>query len=179
MLTLIHRYAKNTRKGKKSYVTRDVQSGWVAADVKPLRDYSQSLPDLAVQYSKGERCNYSLSIHLVLGTQNYSKVISPEILNRLYEVFKSTCKKWNTKLTDLSGELDYVRLAIDFPPNVEIGKLVDNLKVVSSKVICKEFAAIINESHCESGLWAGAYFVASCGGVTDEQVKSYVERQRS
>jgi putative transposase len=181
MLTLIHRHTKNIRKGKKSIAISDVQSGWVVADVKPLRGYSPSLslPDLAVQYNKGDRCTYSLSVHLVLVTQDCSKVISPDILNRLHKVFTSICKKWNTNLTDLSGELDYVRLVIDFPPNVEISKLVDNLKAVSSKVICKEFATIINETNCKSGLWAGAYFVASCGGVTADQVKSYVEQQRS
>jgi putative transposase len=26
--------------------------------------------------------------------------------------------------------------------------------------------------------WTGAYFVASCGGVTVEQLKQYVENQR-
>jgi putative transposase len=179
MLTLIHRHTKNTHKGKKSHSIRDVQSGWVVADVKPLRGYSPSLPDLAVQYSKGDRYTYSLNIHLVLVTQDCSKVISPEILNLLQEVFKRTCKKWNTNLIGLSGEPDYVRLVIDFPPNVEISKLVDNLKAVSSKVICKEFASITSKANGKSVLWASNCFVASCGGVTAEQVKSYVEQQRS
>jgi putative transposase len=179
MLTLIHRHVKNTRKGENSAATLDVQSDWAMDEVKPLRGYSPSGSDLAVQYRKGDRCTYSLSIHVVLVIKDCSKVINQEILNRLYRVFKNTCKKWNTSLTSLSGELDYVRLVIDFPPNVEIGKLIDNLKAVSSKVICKEFSSIINETNCSSGLWAGAYFVVSCDGVTTDQVKSYVERQRS
>jgi putative transposase len=126
--------------------------------MRHLRHYKEN--------SKGEMYTDSLNIHLVLVTQDRSKVISPDILNRLQEVFKSTCKKWNTNLISLSGESAHVRLVIDFPPNVEIGKLVDNLKAVSSKVICKEFATIINETNCKSGLWEGGYFVDSCGRVT-------------
>nr|WP_307731580.1 transposase [Microseira wollei] len=38
-------------------------------------------------------------------------------------------------LTDFNGESDHVHLIIDFPPDVEISKLVNNLKTVSSRLI--------------------------------------------
>jgi putative transposase len=129
-----------------------------------------------VQYNKGYRCVYSLNIHLVLVTKYRRKVINQEILNRLHEIFTSTCEKWNTKLTDFNGESDHVHLVIDFPPDVEISKLVNNLKTVSSRLIRKEFATVVNQYH-KPVFWTGAYFVASCGGVTIEQVKRYVENQ--
>jgi putative transposase len=129
-----------------------------------------------VQYNKGYRCVYSLNIHLVLVTKYRRKVINQEILNRLHEIFTSTCEKWHTKLTDFNGEADHVHLVIDFPPDVEISKLVNNLKTVSSRLIRKEFATVVNQYN-KPAFWTGAYFVASCGGVTIEQVKRYVENQ--
>jgi putative transposase len=81
------------------------------------------------------------------------------------------------KLTDFNGEPDHVHLVIDFPPDVEISKLVNNLKTVSSRLIRKEFADIVNRIYSKPVFWTGAYFVASCGGVTIDQVRKYVENQ--
>ena len=147
----------------------------------------------AMSYNKGYRCVYSLNIHLVLVTKYRKKVINQEILKRLHEILASTCEKWSSKLTDFNGEPDHVHLVIDFPPDVEISKLVNNLKTVSSRLIRKEFADVVNriyrsdarpsgsptrKAHQDKPVfWTGAYFVASCGGVTVDQVRKYVENQ--
>jgi Transposase IS200 like len=60
---------------------------------------------------------------------------------------------------------------------VEISKLVNNLKTVSSRLIRKEFADVVNRVYSKPVFWTGVYFVASCGGVTVEQVRKYVENQ--
>jgi putative transposase len=113
----------------------------------------------------------------VLVTKYRKKVIDKAILQRLQEIFASTCEKWGSKLTDFNGESDHVHLVIDFPPDVEISKLVNNLKTVSSRLIRKEFADVVNRIYSKPVFWTGAYFVASCGGVTVDQVKKYVENQ--
>jgi putative transposase len=130
-----------------------------------------------MSYNKGYRCVYLLNIHLVLVTKYRRKIINQAILARLKEILGSTCDKWGSKLTDFNGEPDHVHLIIDFPPDVEISKLVNNLKTVSSRLIRKEFAQSINQVYSKPVFWTGAYFVASCGGVTIEQVKKYVENQ--
>jgi putative transposase len=55
--------------------------------------------------------------------------------------------------------------------------LVNNLKTISSLLIRKKFADIVNLIHSKPAFWTGAYFVASCGGVTVEEVRKYVENQ--
>jgi putative transposase len=130
-----------------------------------------------MSYNKGYRCLYSLNIHLVLVTKYRRKVINQEILQRLHEILVSTCTKWSSTLTDFNDEADHVHLVIDFPPDVEISKLVNNLKTVSSRLIRKEFAAQINLVYSKPVFWTGAYFVATCGGVTIEQIKQYVANQ--
>ncbi|GET38401.1 IS200/IS605 family transposase [Microseira wollei] len=130
-----------------------------------------------MQCNKGYRCVYSLNIHLVLVTKYRRKVINQEILLRLHEILAGTCEKWNRKLTDFNGESDHVHLVIDFPPDVEISKLVNNLKTVSSRLIRKEFTDVVSLIYSKPVFWTGAYFVASCGGVTLDQVRKYVENQ--
>jgi putative transposase len=128
---------------------------------------------------KGYRNVYDLNIHLVLVTKYRKKVIDRAMLTRLHEIFDSTCQKWRTTLTDFNGEGNHVHLLISYPPDVEVSKLVNNLKTVSSRLIRKEFADEINAVYKKAVFWSGAYFVASCGGVTVDQLKAYVEKQDS
>jgi putative transposase len=126
---------------------------------------------------RGFRNVYDLNIHLVLVTKYRKKVIHKAILSRLHEIFEATCQKWRCELLEFNGEPDHVHLLINFPPDVEVSKLVNNLKTVSSRLIRKDFLEQLNSVYSKPVFWSGAYFVASCGGVTIEQLKSYVEQQ--
>ncbi|NJM74760.1 MAG: IS200/IS605 family transposase [Acaryochloridaceae cyanobacterium RU_4_10] len=128
---------------------------------------------------RGFRNVYDLNIHLVLVTKYRKKVISKAMLNRLSEIFESTCHKWRCELVEFNGEPDHVHLLINFPPDVEVSKLVNNLKTVSSRLIRKDFSQELAQVYSKPVFWSGAYFVASCGGVTVEQLKTYVEQQHS
>ncbi|PSP36294.1 MAG: IS200/IS605 family transposase [Cyanobacteria bacterium QS_8_48_54] len=63
-------------------------------------------------------------------------------------------------------------------PHIQLSKLIANLKTVSSRLIRKEFRSEVNRYYRESVFWTGAYFVASCGGVTVDELKRYVDNQR-
>ncbi len=128
---------------------------------------------------KGYRSVYDLNIHLVLVTKHRRKVINKAMLNRLREIFASTCEKWNCNLVHFDGEPDHVHLLIEFPPDVAISKLVNNLKTVSSRLIRRDYPGRISQFYQKSAFWTGAYFVASSGGVTLEQLKTYVEYQNT
>jgi len=78
-----------------------------------------------------------------------------------------------------NGESDHVHLLVSYPPDVAISKLVNNLKTVSSRLIRKEFSEYVNSFYQKPVFWTGAYFVASTGGATLEQIKAYVESQQS
>jgi putative transposase len=132
-----------------------------------------------MSYNISHRAVYSLNIHLVLVTKYRRKVINQSMLNRLKDILESTCAKWKSKVTEFNGESDHVHLVISYPPDVEVSKLVNSLKTVSSRLIRKEFHEHVNQFYNKPVFWTGAYFVASCGGVTLEQLKSYVEKQSS
>jgi putative transposase len=70
-------------------------------------------------------------------------------------------------------------LLIRYHPQVELSKFVANLKTVSSRLIRKDFAEYLSRYCRKPVFWTGSYFVASCGGVTVEQSKRYVEDQSS
>lgn len=63
---------------------------------------------------------------------------------------------------------------------MQLSKFVNNLKTVSSIYIRKEFVAEVQQFYRTAPVfWHSAYFIASCGGVTVEQLKRYVQEQDS
>ncbi|WP_428977190.1 IS200/IS605 family transposase [Microcystis aeruginosa] len=106
--------------------------------------------------------------------------INNEILARLKEIFVSTLTKWDSTLLDFKGKSDYVHRIIDDKPDIALSKLIANLKTVSSRLIRQEFPDLAAKYFDNKPyFWTGGYFVASCGGVTVEQLKKYVENQNS
>ena len=41
----------------------------------------------------------------------------------------------------------------------------------------RKFESIVNDAYRKRVFWTGAYFVASCGGVTIDVLKRYVQAQ--
>jgi putative transposase len=130
-----------------------------------------------VSYTKGNRSVYSLNIHLVFVTKYRRKVINATLLSRLGEIFVDPCLLWRCTLTEFNGESDHVHLLISFPPDVQVSTLVGNLKTVSSRLIRKDFYEHISRFYSKPVFWSGSYFVASCGGVTIDHLRKYVEDQ--
>lgn len=122
---------------------------------------------------------YQLSIHLVLVTKYRRKVINALMLERLREIFISTCLKWDCELTEFNGEQDHVHMLLDINPKVCISTFVNNLKTVSSRLIRKEFPEQVNHYYYKDVFWKIGYFVSSTGGANIETVKRYIENQDS
>ena len=127
-------------------------------------------------YNLSSGACFSLQMHLVLVTKYRRKVITVEVLERLKEIFNATCLKWESRVVEFNGEADHVHLLIEYNPKVQLSKFVNNLKTVSSRLIRKEFESQLKPIYSKPVFWSGAYFVSSCGSVTVEQLKKYVQR---
>ena len=135
---------------------------------------------MSTNYNKSFRSVYKLTAHVVLVTKYRKKAISGEVLIRLKEIFTDTLIKWECNLVEFNGELDHVHLLIDYKPHISLSKLIANLKTVSSRLIRRDFPELATKYfYNKPYFWTGAYFVASCGGVTVNQLKKYVENQKT
>ncbi|HLP87083.1 MAG TPA: IS200/IS605 family transposase [Nostocaceae cyanobacterium] len=129
-------------------------------------------------YNHGFRSVYRLNAHVVFVVKYRRKAINSEILGRLRDIFTSTLEKWDCRLLEFNGESDHVHLLIDYKPDKPLSTLIGNLKTVSSRLIRKEFPWLAQKYfYNKPYFWTGSYFVASCGGVTVEQLKQYVKNQ--
>ena len=126
------------------------------------------------------RSVYLLTVNLVFVTKYRRKIFKKEHLQKLDSIFKSICDTRGCIIVEFNGEDDHVHLIVDYPPKLSISNLVANLKSTSSKLMWLEFESYLKTIYWkEKVLWTGSYFAASCGGVTIEKLKQYVQRQDS
>ena len=81
-------------------------------------------------------------------------------------------------LPDALGRELIFRL-FQYQPNLELSKLINNLKSVSSRKLRQEFSEHLAKIYWKDVFWNGSYFVASCGGVTISTLRKYIENQNS
>lgn len=82
---------------------------------------------------KGRHCVYDLHAHLVFVTKYRHDVFTDEHLKALERIFSDVCASFDCRLEEFNGETDHVHLLISFPPTVELSRLVNSLKGVSSR----------------------------------------------
>jgi len=81
----------------------------------------------------GRHVVFNMHIHLVFVTKYRHAVFSKEMLLYLKNIFNSICDDFESDLIEFDGEKDHVHLLIYYPPKVQISKLVNSLKCVSSR----------------------------------------------
>lgn len=89
--------------------------------------------------SKGRSVS-DLKVHLVLVTKYRRKAFTSVMLDKLNVLCQELLEKWDCKLIGFNGEDDHVHLLFQYHPDVELSKLVNNLKSVSSRKLRQEFA---------------------------------------
>jgi putative transposase len=128
--------------------------------------------------SKGRSVS-DLKVHLVLCTKYRRKAFTSDMLSRLHVVMEELLAKWDCKLVEFNGEEDHVHLLFQYHPDVELSKLVNNLKSVSSRKLRQEFSEHLEKFYWKDVFWSGSYFVSSCGGVTVSTLRKYIESQET
>ena len=93
-------------------------------------------------------------------------------------VFEKVCSDFHHDivLKEVNGEQNHVHLLIEYPPMVEISKLVNSLKGVSSRLLKKQYPEM-EKKYYKGALWSPSYFAASCGGAPLEILKQYIQNQ--
>ncbi len=118
-----------------------------------------------------------LTAHLVLTTKYRKKVFTGEMIDRLGEILNVLLEKWDCEIVEFNGESDHVHLLFRYTPQTELPKFINNVKTVTSRYLRKEFPERVNQFYYKDVLWNGSYFIASCGGVTIDVLRQYVDSQ--
>ena len=136
-----------------------------------------ALASTRASYISRARGVLDLRATLVLTTKYRKRVLTGQMIDRLGEILKDLLLKWDSRVVDFNGESDHVHLLFQYTPQTDLPKFINNIKTVTSRYLRKEFPDRVNQFYYKDVLWNGSYFIASCGGVTVEALKKYVESQ--
>ncbi len=134
---------------------------------------------MKTSYRSSRRAVYNLTVHVVLVTKYRREVINAAMKQELERVFKSVLASWDSELVEFNCESDHAHLIVSYPPHKLLSSLIANLKATSSKTMWRKFEPVVSKTYSKRVFWTGAYFVASCGGVTIDVLKKYVQEQDS
>jgi putative transposase len=126
---------------------------------------------------KGRHAVWDLHCHLVFVTKFRHKVFTSTHLDYLQTVMDSVCRDFGAELEKFNGETEHVHLLVRFPATVELSKLVNSLKGVSSRRLRQMFPELSKHYWKANVLWSRSYFAGTTGGAGIGTVKRYIEGQ--
>ena len=127
---------------------------------------------------KNRHSAYNLHVHLVFITKYRKKVLADNYHQFFREVVAEICKDFGAELKECNGEGDHVHMLIQYPPTVQLSKMVNNLKSVTSRRMRANFIDL-RAAYNKPVLWSRSYFAGSCGGAPLEIIKQYIQNQQS
>lgn len=125
----------------------------------------------------GRHCVFVLHAHIVFVTKYRGKVFTSEHLAKMEEIFSNICQMFEAKLVEFNGEQDHVHLLIEYPPKMQLTKLINSLKGVSSRKLKQYFPELYQPAWRHDALWSPSYFCGSCGGASLEVLEKYIKQQ--
>jgi putative transposase len=81
---------------------------------------------------------FLMHVHLVFVKKYRRKIFTKQIIEDLREIFAGVCQSFEAELRDFYYKGDHVRLLVNYPPKVQVSRLVNSLKTASSRVIRKK-----------------------------------------
>lgn len=100
-----------------------------------------------------------------------------EVAERTREVLRQVCLSQDLHILQGHVSADHVHMLVSCPPLLSPAKIVHYLKGVSWRKLQEEFPHL-NKRSWGQHLWARGYFCATVGGITQEQVKAYIENHQ-
>ena len=133
---------------------------------------------MQITYNKSRRATYNLTVHIIFITKYRNPCLTNAMLDDLKVFLEQVLGHWDAKLIEFNGELDHIHCLASYPPHKLLSSIISNMKSTSCKRLWNKYEAELKKHYWKKRvLWTPSYFVASCGGVTIEQLKQYVENQ--
>lgn len=120
-------------------------------------------------------CVYKFIYYLVLVIKYCKKCFLNEMFNWFEEIVKKNCVDWEIDLFEFNGEVDYIYLLLEMYLNIMLSKFINNLKIVLSWLICKEFEEELKLYYWKFVFWMRVYCLFIIGGVIIDVIWEYIK----
>lgn len=129
-------------------------------------------------YHTNRHSCYLLEYHLVVVTKYRHPVISGKLKERLLEISYEVIENhWSCKIYEINTDKDHIHIMFEAPPQVQLSKLANNYKTVTSRLLRKEFTDELKNYYWKPYFWADSYFVCTVSDKNRTVVKKYIQNQ--
>lgn len=115
--------------------------------------------------------------YLVVVTKYRHPVLKGAIKVYLLDQTKTIFDSWHCTIKAVNTDLDHIHILFEAPPQVQLSKLANNYKTVTSRLIRKNFSEQLKQYYWKPYFWSDSYFVCSVSDRTESAVKSYIDSQ--
>lgn len=131
-----------------------------------------------VDYKRNRHSCYLLEYHLVVVTKYRYPVIIGKLWERLIELAKYVIEEcWGCTISTINTDTDHIHVLFYAAPQVQLSKLVNNFKTVTSRHLRKEFADDLSKPYWKPYFWSDSYFVTTVSENSLTMVRDYIRDQ--
>ena len=121
---------------------------------------------------------YDLEYHLVVCTKFRHPVLDDKVRARLIEISHSLLEdNYGCMISAIETDYEHVHIMFEAPPQIQLSKLVNSYKTVTSRLLRKEFRDELKSYYWESLFWSDSYFICTVSERSHAAVKEYIDSQ--
>ena len=127
--------------------------------------------------TKTKHSVHDLTYHIVLVTKYRKPCINDAIREKLTFYFKRSIESNGGEIVECNFDIDHAHLLVKLPPTCCLATMIGNMKLVSSRMVRKEFQGYLKQYLYGDSFWSDSYYVSTAGGATIDIIKQYIENQ--
>lgn len=121
-----------------------------------------------------------MKAHIVLVTKYRKSILQNEIDVELKKIMYEIGSFWGFEIEAIETDLNHVHILIDYSFRDRIDKIIDSIKMNSTKKLWKTFDSELSQVFSkERTLWSDGAFVCSIGYASTEIVANYINNQKT
>jgi putative transposase len=129
---------------------------------------------MSKRWTHSKKTVYNLGYPIIWCPKYRRNILVGIIEHRLRELLVEKAKQIDVNIESLEIMPDHIHLFIKTPPTASPHWVVQQLKGYTSRVLRQEQPQLRRMPT----LWTRSYYVESCGHISEDSVKKYIEEQK-
>jgi putative transposase len=126
----------------------------------------------------GRTCVYNVNYHIVWSVKYRKDILIGQIELRFKEIVYSIAEDKNFLVITLETMPDHVHVFASAHPKISPSYIVKMLKGISARKLFIEFPEI-KQKLWKHHLWNNSFYIETIGSVSEENIKRYIELQKT
>lgn len=127
------------------------------------------------RWKHGNNTTFNIGYHLIWCPKYRRKVLVGMVETRLKELLQEKANELLLSLEKIEIMPNHVHLFVKASPTISPHLIVKRLKGYTSRIMRQEFPELRRRLPT---LWTNSYYCESCGHISEDTVKRYIEEQK-